>query len=289
MSRPVSRPLTARTVRAPRLAPLLALLLAGSLLLGLAGLARAQEARDWPRPQGPVADYAQVIPAEYRQKIAALATELWQKTGESVVVATLPSLKDETLEEAAVRLFSQWGIGKKGQDKGVLIMVAVHERRLRIEVGYGLEGVLTDAKSGQIRDQFMVPELKQDHYGPGLYLGAAAVAQLLAQDAGVQLTGVPQLRPRAQEDGGGWGIGGIVVVLFVVFLLLRGGRGGRGGFGGGGGGFLSGLLLGSILGGGRRGGWGDGGGDGGFGGGGDGGFGGFDGGSSGGGGASGDY
>ncbi|MCA1990395.1 MAG: TPM domain-containing protein, partial [Desulfarculus sp.] len=105
------------------------------LVLALAGPAGA--ARDWPRPQAPLADYAQVVPPQYAQAIDALGQELLQKTGASLVVATLPALEDETIETAAVRLFQAWGIGKKGEDRGVLILVAVAQRRLRIEVGYG--------------------------------------------------------------------------------------------------------------------------------------------------------
>ncbi|MCA1906255.1 MAG: TPM domain-containing protein [Desulfarculus sp.] len=225
-----------------------------------------------------------MVPPPYAEAINALGRELWQKTGASLVVATLPALEDETIEEAAVRLFQAWGIGKKGEDRGVLILVAVAQRRLRIEVGYGLEGVVTDAAAGRIRDQDLVPQLKQNQYGPGLLAGSQALARLIAAASGVELTGVPQAK--AKKRSSGWNLGGIFIALLVFWLLLRlgGRRGGGGGLGGrGGGDFLTGLLLGSILGG--RGGGGRGGGFDSFGG----GFGGFGGGMSGGGGASGDF
>jgi len=242
-----------------------------TLLLLILGLSAAAEARDWPRPQGPVADYAGVIPPAYRRRIAALATELWQKTGVAVVVATLPSLEGHTIEEVAVRLFERWGIGAKGEDKGVLILVAIKERRLRIEVGYGLEGILTDAQAGLIRDRFLVPLLKRNQYGPALLNGVAAVAQLIAARTGTRLTGLP--RRRAARGYSGVGLGGLLVLLILGFFFLRGRRGG-------GGGLLALMLMGSMMGPGPRGG-----GFGSFGG----GFGGFGGGMSGGGGASGGF
>jgi len=225
-----------------------------------------------------VGDYAEVIPVQYRQKIAAAATELWQKTGDSLVVATIPSLDGDAIEDAAVRLFQQWGIGQKGDDRGVLFLVAVKERRLRIEVGYGLEGLITDAKAGMIRDQAMVPFLKKNDYGQGLYAGVAAAAHIIAKERGVELTGVPQVNLRRPSSG--LAVGGLFFIFLVLFILLTSLRRGSAR------GVLPAIILGSLLGGGHRGGGFGGGGFGGFGG---GGFGGFGGGMSGGGGASGGF
>ena len=284
MSKPSPTPNNIRPVALVRvLGPLLV------LVLLLAWTAPAQ-AKDWPRPQGFVGDYAQVIDPAYQQKINAAGQQLWQKTGVAVVVATLPSLDNESIEEAAARLYRAWGIGKKGVDRGALILVAVKERRVRIEVGYGLEGSLTDARAGQIRDQVLVPQLREGRYGQGLYEGFSAIAQIAASQAKVEMTGLAPVKvPPSQESGyGSWGAWGIIIFLVVIYILAKAFRGGGFGGGGGLGGFLSGLLLGSLLSGGRRGpddfgGGGGGGGDGG------GDSGGFDGGDSGGGGASGDY
>jgi uncharacterized protein len=247
-------------------------------------------ALDYPRPTGPggapsaVGDYANLLPAQTRQAMEGIATELLQKTGAAVVVATVPSLDGESIEQAAVQLFQKWGIGKKGEDKGVLILVAPTERKLRIEVGYGLEGVLTDATSGAVRDQYMLPYFKKGDFAKGLLAGEAAVASVIAQAAGVKLTGVPEVKLRRSSRG--LSLGGLFLVLIVFWLVLRifGKRGGRGGRGGGGG-ILPALLLGSMMGGNMGGGFSRGGGFGGFGG----GFGGFGGGMSGGGGASGSW
>jgi uncharacterized protein len=259
------------------------------LLAALLMAAPVWAALDYPRPGGPggrpsaVGDYAKIIPPAQKQAINALAAELLQKTGASLVVATVPSLDGESIEQAAVQLFQKWGIGKKGEDKGVLLLVAPRERKMRIEVGYGLEGVLTDATSGAIRDQYMLPYFKKGKFGQGLLAGAAAAASVVAQSAGVKLTGVPEVKIKPRSRG--LGIGGLFVVLIAFWFFMRvlGRRGGRGGRGGSG--VLPAILLGSMMGSSMGGGFHRGGGFGGFGG----GFGGFGGGMSGGGGASGGW
>jgi len=231
-----------------------------------------------------VGDYAKMLPAQAKQAMEAIATELYQKTGAAVVVATVPSLDGESIEQAAVQLFQKWGIGKKGEDKGVLILLAPTERKLRIEVGYGLEGTITDATSGAVRDQYLLPYFKKGKFAQGLLAGEAAVASLIAQSEGVKLTGVPEVKIR-QGVSRGFSLGGLFVVLIIFWLVMRmfGKRGGRGGRGGGG--LLPAILLGSMMGSNMGGGFSRGGGFGGFGG----GFGGFGGGMSGGGGASGSW
>lgn len=244
------------------------------ICLASAGFALAKQ---WPRPTGPVADYAKIISPKYLAGINNVSRELRQKTGAALVVATVPSLEGNTIEEEAVKLFERWGIGQKGKDNGLLVLVAMKERRMRIEVGYGLEGVVTDAKAGLVRDNALLPYFKKGQFGKGLYAASAALAGLVAKDAGVQLTGVPKVNiGRSRSSGIGSLIGGLVMVLVVLGLLGRRGR--RGGPGG----LLTGLLLGSMMSGGSRQG---GGGFDSFGG----GFGGFGGGMSGGGGASGGW
>ena len=239
------------------------------------------KAADWPRPKGPVADYARLIPDQDRKKIAALSTELQQKTGAALVVATLPTIGSMSIEDAAVKIFEDWGIGQKGKDNGILLLVAKEQRKMRIEVGYGLEGVVTDATAGRIRDQAILPFFKKGDYGTGVWLGTANLAKIIADDKGVKLTGLPKRTTRKKSNSVGFG--GIFVLIAVAVIVLRmvrrGGRGGRGG----GGGFVTGMILGSMMGGGGR--SSGGGGFDGFGG----GFGGFGGGMSGGGGASGGW
>lgn len=233
----------------------------------------------FPKPQGLVNDFAEVIPVDQERRIGAVAGELLQKTGIPVVVVTMPDIGGADYNEYANRLYESWGIGKKGEDKGVLLFVAVQERKMRIEVGYGVEGVIPDGLAGEIRDRYMVPYLRKDQYGEGLLNGAAAVAQILAKHEGVELTGkgaVPQ-PSESRRDRGGSAFAFLPIILIVAFLLLSSRRRGGGG---------AWLLLPFLLGGaGHRSGFGGGGGFGGF----SGGFGGFGGGMSGGGGAGGGF
>jgi uncharacterized protein len=225
-------------------------------------------ANKWPAPQGYVNDLANVIPADQSQTLEAFLTEVEQKTGAQISVVTTPSVEGADIDEAAVDLFKTWGIGKKGKDDGILILASIQDHRLRIEVGYGLEAVITDGQSGSIIRQYMTPYFKQGDYGQGLTQGAAAVAQLIAASEGVTLDG--QVAQPVSSGNGGYGTL-IEIIIFVVFFILTSILRGRRGFYGGG--FYGG-------------GWGGGG----FGGGGGGGgFGGFGGGGSGGGGASGGW
>jgi len=234
------------------------------------------------------------VDAASADSIESLALELREKTGAELAVATFPNLGGEEIEPAATELFAAWGVGRKGKDDGVLILLAREERRVRIEVGYGLEGPLPDGRAGAIIRRVMGPDLSADRFGPGLLRGARAVANVIAAEHGVALTGAEGVE--APADGGEELTvkGAAFLILLIVILVMiaivhdrmaRQGRGwsdwpGRrgpgsrnpwGGFGGFGGGFGGG--LGGGFGGGRSGG----------------GFGGFGGGMSGGGGASGRF
>lgn len=248
------------------------------------------------KPTGYVNDFAHVIDPGAAAQIEAYCGNLERATGAQFAVVTVDSLEDEPVEDVAVRLFKQWGIGKKGTDEGLLILLAIKDRKNRVEVGYGLEPIITDADAGSVL-RGIRPILRQGNYGGALLAAAQQLGQRVAQSKGVTVEGQPirQQRSRDSEDGGG-GIVGIIIFFVILMFIFRAisGRGGRSGPGGGSGmgGFLTGMILGNMMGGGRRGGWGGGGfgggGGGGWGGGG-GGFGGFGGGSSGGGGASGGW
>ena len=181
----------------------------------------------------------------------------------------------------AVELFEKWGIGQKGKDEGLLFLLALKERKARIEVGYGLEGIIPDAVARRIYDQAMLPYLKKNKFDLGLGAGVAAAAQIIAKDKGVKLTGVPDVK--VKSTGGGAGVILPFILFIVIFFIVAAMRGRGGRRGGGGGSFLTGMFLGSMMGGGHS----SGGGFSSFGGG--GGFGGFGGGMSGGGGFSGDF
>jgi uncharacterized protein len=243
-----------------------------TLLLAAAVALLAQAPKELPKPKDYVSDFAGVMDPSTLEKLDLLAGEVEQKAGAQIAVVTVKSLNGQTIEEYAVDLYKLWGIGGKKDDRGVLILLAPNERKYRVEVGYGLEPILNDAKVGDFGRE-AVPLLKANNYNAAITLFTNRVAQGIAEDSGVQLAGVPTQRKRSQDDR----LSPFIVFLIflaIIFLLSRRARrpGGwigpmifpGGGFGGGG--------------------WSGGGG---FGGG--SGFGGFGGGSSGGGGASGSW
>jgi uncharacterized protein len=222
-------------------------------------------AEDFPKPIGLVNDFAGLIPNSEKRKMEILTREVLQKTGTSVVVVTMPTIGEADAATYVNELYQTWGIGKKGEDKGVLILLALKERRVRIETGYGVEGILPDGLVGEILDKYTVPFLKKGQYGKGLFNALAAVSQIMAKDANVELTGEVKVYRTPRRRVRRVGLFPLLFLIIILFSFLRRGRG-----------LLPLLLLGSL---GGRGGFG--GGFGGFGG----GFGGFGGGMSGGGGA----
>lgn len=260
------------------------------------GLCRAESVKDMAQPTSYVVDLAGVIDPDAKAQMLELAAEVEKQAHATIEIVTIHSLDGATIDDFATQLEDKWKVGPKGTDRGVILLFAINDRKRRIEVGYGLEGVLNDAKVGDI-GRSMVPTLQAGDYGSAILDGERQIADDIAKDAGVTLAPLPG-RPRRQSEQpqGGGGILRLIplaFILLVLFFLFRGrGGGGRGGRGGGGG-WLPWLLIGNMLGGSRGGGnWGGGFGDGGGGGGGggdDGGFSGGFGGGSGGGGASGGW
>ena len=243
-------------------------------------------------PTGYVTDLAGVVPSATRDRLEALCTELQQKTGAQLAIVTVRSLDDRPVEDYAVNLFKHLGVGAKQDNTGVLLLLAPNDRKYRIEVGYGLEPVVNDARAGDA-GRAMVPFLRQNDYGSAVEIAAWQLAKYIADDKGVTLSGNPPARRVANTSRGNGSPISFWAILFIIFIVIRifsaavantsGARSGGG---------MSGCwwLLPFLMsgGGGGRGGGGSSWGGGGFGGGG-GGFGGFGGGSSGGGGASGSW
>jgi uncharacterized protein len=246
-----------------------------TLFLTLIFVPLARAGKDLPAPRGMINDFAGIISAPYKEKMGFLAREVLNKTGVTLTVVTFKDIGGADIDEFTNKLYEKWGVGKRGEDKGVMILLALEERKLRIEVGYGLEGIIPDGLAGQIRDKAMIPYLKKGEYGPGLLNGLYATASIIARDKGIKLTGLPPTTKRVSSKRGSFSYGIIpfVFLLFIFFFLLRSRHIGIGP-----------LFLLMLLGGGR-GGFGGGSSFGGFGG----GFGGFGGGLSGGGGASGSF
>ncbi len=224
----------------------------------------------FPVLSGRVVDDAGLLPAPDREALTQSLADLEAKTKDQLVVVTLKSLQGTTIEDYGYQLGREWGIGQKDKDSGVLLIVAAAERKVRIEVGYGLEGVLTDAATKVIIEGSILPRFKAGDYPGGIRAGAADIAQLLGGDAGVRQ---PAQAPATGHQGtatpvwlvivlglaavgllivctvtsGGRLCSTIMQALFVVALSGRGGssRGRSSSFSGGGGSFGGGGSSGS--------------------------------------------
>ena len=234
------------------------------------------------QPTDYVNDFSHVLDQATITQLDDISRQIDQKAHAQIAVVTIQSLDGSDIESYAADLYKKWGIGSKATNRGVLILVATQDHRYRIEVGYGLEPILPDGKVGGFGRE-AVPLLRQSDYSGAVSVMVSRVAEVIAQDAGVQLTGLlPASAPTAARGPDEGPSPGWIAIIFIVIVVLLATRFGRS------------LLLGFFLGGGgwggRRSGWSGGGfGGGGWGGGGGGGFGGFGGGSSGGGGASGSW
>ncbi|WP_436355623.1 TPM domain-containing protein [Brevundimonas sp. CEF1] len=272
-----------RDRRAPGLIPALLV----GLALWLAALPTLAAEIQFPALTGRVVDDAQLLSPEQEQTLTGKLATLEQQTGDQLVVVTLPSLQDQEIEDFGYQLGRHWGIGQKENDGGALLIVAPNERKVRIEVGYGLEGVLTDAYSSLIIRNDILPAFRQGDYAAGIIAGTdAVIAQLTADPAEAQaraaeaksaaserekpilpaiiifliffflfisLVGAAAGGKRRRGGKGGDGLTPILIWAASEALKNQGRGGGRGGWGGGGGGFGGG--GGGFGGGGASGGW----------------------------------
>ena len=184
-------------------------LMSGLIALTLVMLAATASwsAEKFPAPKGYVNDFAGVIDSASAQEMEAMLADLERRTTAEVAVVTVPDLGEfADVDEYAVNMFAAWKIGKKGEDNGVLVLLSMKERKVRIEVGYGLEGAITDGAAGDIIRDAMAPSFKTGEYGAGLLAGVRAIAAKIPP-GGVQ---------KAKKGGSHIRF----IVMFVVFLLL---------------------------------------------------------------------
>ncbi|BBB91980.1 MAG TPA: TPM domain-containing protein [Methylomusa anaerophila] len=207
-------------------------------------------------------DFAGVLSGETKSRINSLGSQLAAKTKAQVVVVTVKSLEGAALEDYALGILRQWGVGDKTLNNGVVMLVAVSDRQSRIEVGYGLEGALPDAKTGRIQDEYMIPHFQRGDYDQGILNGYQALVTETAKEYNLELKTDAKPVPTARTDSreSWWDtlpwwaqlamIAGVLVLFMfdwlflggaITFLLLSlirrgGGGGGGGGFGGGSGG-----------------------------------------------------
>jgi uncharacterized protein len=233
----------------------------------------ARAAPTFPPLTGRVVDDAHVLSAQTQADLTAKLAALEQKTGDQLVVATVPSLQGDEIEDYGYQLGRAWGIGEKGKNNGAIFLIAPAEHKVRVEVGYGLEPVLTDALSSVILQEQVLPKFRTGDVQGGVIAGTdAIIAQLDLDPAQAQATAKAAAQQPARHPNP---IPVILLLVFIVFALRalfstrRGGglgalpflfMGGGGGFGGGGGGFSSGGGGfsgggGSFGGGGASGGW----------------------------------
>lgn len=250
-----------------------------------------------PRPAGPIYDAANLLPDQQEAALDARLREYNARSGNAVIIATVPSLDGETIERYSTKLYETWGIGGAERDTGVLLLVAPNEREVRIEVGYGLHPYITDILSGRIIRNEITPRFKQGDYVGGITAGVDSMLTQLDRSP-ADAAAIAEAAAAAEKDrnsSAGPTVAGaifwVVIIVFFIAIFSRG-RGRRGRRGSGFGGAVGNIILWEVVSAAARAAtdndW-DGGGGGGFGGGGGGGFGGFGGGMSGGGGASGSW
>ncbi len=250
------------------------LLIAAVLLAFLSPAAFGSTPQPPDQPQEYVTDLAGVLDAGAQTRLNALLAELEQKTTAQVLVLTVDSLDGQDIEGFSLGVAEKWKLGQKGKDNGALLVVAVKDRKYRFEIGYGLESVLPDSLVGTIGRQDLVPFFRRGQYGAGIEAAVLDVAQTIAAQAGVKLSGMPNAGPAPVAVQGSppgilqmivFGLFGVVaLILFIrhpgqcfmiMFLSSMGGGGGWSGGGGFGGGGFGGGGGGGFGGGGASGGW----------------------------------
>jgi uncharacterized protein len=206
-------------------------------LVGLFGLlvlttAAFAQALTFPALSGRVVDDANILDAATRSALTEKLAALEDKTTDQFVVVTLKSLQGRTIEDYGYQLGRHWGIGQKGKNNGVLLIVAPNERKVRLEVGYGLEGTLTDALTKVIIENAITPRFRANDYAGGITRGVDDVVQVLSGDTELfkQKTEFKEaLRRQHSEDEYAplFGLFWFVLLAFIIFVLLQSPRGGR--------------------------------------------------------------
>ena len=228
---------------------------------------------NFPKLSGRVVDDANILSAQTKEDLNQKLAALEQSTSRQLVVVTIPSLQGYEISDYGYQLGRSWGIGQAKLNNGILLIVAPTEHKVRVEVGYGLEPIITDALSEVIIQNQILPKFRDGDFNGGVEAGAGALIQQLSLDTSdAEKRAAAAEQQQGQGDQGGGGFGGLLILLFVFiaifrvfggwgllpFLFMGGGRGGGfgdGGWSGGGGGGWSGGGGGSFGGGGASGSW----------------------------------
>ncbi len=170
------------------------------------------------KPKGWVSDFAGILSETSKSQIDVQLAEVKKSTGAEIAVVTVTSLEGMSVEEYAVKLFNAWGIGEKGKDNGVLFLIAPNERKARIEVGYGLEPVITDGRAGEIIRENVIPFFKAGDYDQGILQGSMRIAALITGKDFVPSAPPPGSGSRTEETP--WTVKVGVILFFALFITL---------------------------------------------------------------------
>jgi uncharacterized protein len=170
------------------------------------------------KPESGVSDFAGIMSDMTKSQVVDLCAEVTKSTGAEIAVVTVPSLDGVSVEEYAVKLFEKWGIGEKDKDNGVLFLIAPNERRAKIEVGYGLEPIITDGRAGEIIRETVIPFFKAGDYNQGILQGSKRIAALITGKDFVPSVPIP--RPESQTDREPWPVKVGIILFFALFITL---------------------------------------------------------------------
>jgi len=173
------------------------------------------EEADFKYYAGYVNDYANVLSGEAKDRLTALSAEIENKTTSQLAILTVDTISPFDIETYAVKTFEKWGIGQKGKDNGVLMIVAVKDRAVRIEVGYGLEGAIPDALAKKIIEKSIIPFFKNGNYDEGVLQGTAVISKLIASEYNVDISELENINITASSKKAS-----IFDFLFFIFIII---------------------------------------------------------------------
>lgn len=173
-----------------------------------------------PQYRSEVNDFANILQPNNINIMLNTIRELRAKTGAEIAVVTLPTLDNYPIEDVGLSIARTWQVGQRGKNNGLVIIIAPNERKMRIEVGYGLEGIINDAKAGTVRDNYMLPYFKRGDYNTGILNGTEETAMIIAKANGVTLNGNYTPRPQSSDSTEDF-VNFLTIIIFFIFILLR--------------------------------------------------------------------
>lgn len=177
---------------------------------------------DYPDYTGYVNDFAEILDSTSRHDLESLITGIEKSTGVEIAVVTIDTLEGITIEEYAVELFEKWGIGKADEDNGLLMLVSLMDRKVRIEVGYGLEGIITDLEAGRIIDEIIVSNFKNEDYNRGIYDAVATISNQIYGEEELGMSRENQEEYSSYSSGTSFfsGIPPVCMCCFPIFIAI---------------------------------------------------------------------